>query len=410
MVNNFALNENNELISIIKAVKTPSMTLKCPDCKEKVYIKSKKEIKKQMHFCHYADSNCDHYKNGGGESYNHLRAKEIIYDKFENNEKINIISKCADCEFYTTSIIYKKKDYNIKLEYRYQENINNDRPDITILKGDKIRYIIEIYETHETTKQRPGLWFELRATDVINGLFNCVRHILCSSCDMKKQTKLLIREEEQERYSIIRFYERDTDLLKKIMRDIKSCHNVFYVGVSQLIRNEEREREHIIFDFDTSFIFETGNFYDGLEQLEENENKFIDLIKEETQERKHIESYFLQEISFNMRLNKFYEERKRIKEYERKQLYLIADESDTRKNIQHRYCSVYNDIMKQKKEEQAEIYNRCKIKLRLKHSQCKCLYYYKDICTRCEEHKQVKMICTRCFKGMYICERTKKPY
>jgi flagellar biosynthesis GTPase FlhF len=69
-------------------------------------------------------------------------------------------------------------------------------PDIICVMKDGIEIIVEILHTHKTSaSNRIGTWFEVRASDVIEGhenpKFNCIRYGRCDECEAKRQKEHL---------------------------------------------------------------------------------------------------------------------------------------------------------------------------------------------------------------------------
>ena len=120
-------------------------SFKCPDCDEKVFLK-KGNIKRH-HFCHYSSSTCSFY-NGGGESECHKNGKLIMKYLLDNKCEININSICEDCNRMIKTMTINNNDYKktkAEIEHKFKYNGFAKYADVALIKGDKIKYIFEIF-------------------------------------------------------------------------------------------------------------------------------------------------------------------------------------------------------------------------------------------------------------------------
>lgn len=139
----------------------------CPGCNESVIIR-KGDIKIH-HFAHKPDSKCKFY-NHPGEGEIHKMTKYIIADLLKKR-KINVIrrSKCSACsKYHTDRIMYEHGD-EVFVEHRVHDKCIVD---IAIINNGEIKYIFEICDTHETTRETPEPWFEIDAKKFLKDTHN----------------------------------------------------------------------------------------------------------------------------------------------------------------------------------------------------------------------------------------------
>ena len=138
------------------------------------------------YFRHTPNSCCTSFNNmNKGETAEHSSAKYLLKNRFDSGDVIEIFKKCNCCEYTESFKIKKKKKYECIIETFKLDG--NKHPDIAITKDGKLKYIIEVYHTHKTDI-RPGLWFDIYATDILNNkkLF-CCRPFKCLECSFKFQ-------------------------------------------------------------------------------------------------------------------------------------------------------------------------------------------------------------------------------
>jgi uncharacterized protein YkuJ len=184
--------ETNMYISPKYASK--SCSYMCPEC-HKCIILCKGDVIKP-YFKHKTDIQPCKYYNTQSESQTHKDAKEQIRYWLQNKYNINITRKCLCCsriETFEIPVIDEKS--KIHVEYRFEYN-GLKIADVCYLDEDEILCIFEIYHTHKTeSMKRPGMWFELDATDVIshdyadtNITLQCIRKEHCDDCIDKELT------------------------------------------------------------------------------------------------------------------------------------------------------------------------------------------------------------------------------
>lgn len=166
----------------------------CIDCKSKVIL-CKGDIVKP-YFRHYKLNECMRYENPN-ESQIHKDAKLLLKQLFDDGKNITINSKCNCCNNQENTII-NTINKNIVLEYRFDYN-GLKIADVAYLNDNKVKYIIEIFNTHKTkTNSRPDPWFELDALELITNVnmtddyqFICKRIKYCDKCieDSKSECK-----------------------------------------------------------------------------------------------------------------------------------------------------------------------------------------------------------------------------
>lgn len=162
----------------------------CPDCNKKLIFRNGKINK--PHFSHKSNKQCLYYDHPN-ESQIHKDAKLKLSNWLTDKKPLEIIWNCRCCKkeslFNSDEIKYKKND-NVIIEYRSKNN--KFIADIAVLNNEKIKYIFEIKNTHETTTDvRPEPWYDINAAEIIDNLnsnrLTCIRQIdngdrLCQSC------------------------------------------------------------------------------------------------------------------------------------------------------------------------------------------------------------------------------------
>lgn len=189
----------------------------CPDCHQKVMLK--KGQKRRAHFSHYKSTNaktaCKYYERVG-ESQIHKHAKIMMKYVLEHN-KCSIKQTCSCCKEVKTFNIPKiEVDYEVDIEQPFVYKKCNKIADVSVSKGDNIKYIFEICYKHKTHEgDRPEPWFEIDAVDFIQYVENnddedveidCIRDMNCKLCkkfnelDLKDLEWLLENPKELEWY------------------------------------------------------------------------------------------------------------------------------------------------------------------------------------------------------------------
>lgn len=175
---------------------------KCPDCNQRVIFRNGSV--RVPHFAHFVSSiKCKFYNQTPGESETHKHAKLFIQQLLNEKKPITFIWSCknqtkfGECGVSDDSteerIEYKDGD-KVVLEYR--EPNGKYIADIAVINNEKVRYIIEIKHSHQTTTNyRPEPWFEIYADDVINNkesdywFDNCRinNKRFCTNCRVKQE-------------------------------------------------------------------------------------------------------------------------------------------------------------------------------------------------------------------------------
>jgi len=152
----------------------------CADCKTDLMYKHGKI--KVPHFAHYSTIECQSLR----QANDYLTHKTAIL-KMQTDlvGGIEITSKCG-CKS-----IHKG---NAVLEHP----VSNGRADLTLLEP---LVLFEICHTHKT-ESRDGLWYEMKALEVLNGVYTCTHE--CSACFIRTITQRELKafrckEKEKER-------------------------------------------------------------------------------------------------------------------------------------------------------------------------------------------------------------------
>jgi hypothetical protein len=175
----------------------------CFDCGNDVIVKQGGI--RTHHFAHCAETaKCTAY-NHHTETQQHKYAKQILKNALDNNYPINIQRKCANslsssCEEYDEFIIPETDETTqIVIEHGFTYNNGRKQADVAFLgENEEIICIFEICHTHKTEEtDRPELWFEFNAMEVINKiheymdkqmepdasiLLDCIRKLNCDDC------------------------------------------------------------------------------------------------------------------------------------------------------------------------------------------------------------------------------------
>lgn len=199
--------------------------LECLICSNTLILKDG-EIKVK-HFAHKsstAELKCmTIIKAGGGESWMHKTAKELVKGFLDNGGGIISISECSICKGQRKSLIKRlSSDQQVQLEYPDKDYI----ADIAITIRDSYgtvrpSVIIEIMHSHKTRDDtsRPEPWYEFSANDVVNSNFHSIDKLIYfrnhrnatkwEKCIAKNRTCQLVRIDSK-----LNFKDKDKDSIK----------------------------------------------------------------------------------------------------------------------------------------------------------------------------------------------------
>ena len=165
---------------------------KCPDCEEDLIFK-KGEIN-IPYFSHKSNSNCTYYDHPN-ESQIHKDAKNKLAQLLRDKKPLKIKTKCSSCnkQCKNKKIKYKENDTVV---VEYTSMCKKYIADVAIINNDKVRYILEVTNTHKTidnaAEVRPEPWFDINADEIMAIDFNndkdelnCIRtdcSRFCNSC------------------------------------------------------------------------------------------------------------------------------------------------------------------------------------------------------------------------------------
>lgn len=172
-----------------------SENYKCPQCNKDIVL-CKGEIMKP-YFRHKADVQPCKYYDQTNESQMHKDAKELLRYWLQNKYSVTVTRECIHCyenEIFEIPEIDEKSV--IELEHRFEYN-GLKIADVCYLDDEDIICIFEIYHTHKTESiNRPGMWFELNAENIINHditdrniNLTCIRSECCEECIEKENKK-----------------------------------------------------------------------------------------------------------------------------------------------------------------------------------------------------------------------------
>lgn len=283
---------NGNIYTPAEAFRDDLKRLNCIDCGDTVILKAGHI--RAWHFCHLSKE-CE-YGKGGGESIWHKQAKYTLLKMFNEKKKIIILKKnCCNCDDNDIIEIYKKNNnYEMKLEYKYDEN-NLYKADIAIIRKNKLKYIIEIFYTHKTDEnKRPEPWIELNALDILEQKFLICRREknICIKCINKinqnelivieNNTRKKIEKEEETFFNSLNlsFTNETRDIHRKIQRimDIKAIYEAQNIKERKNIETyEEIGRRNINKDNDSFFRVELLSFRKGIENINFNESRKLNI-------------------------------------------------------------------------------------------------------------------------------------
>lgn len=195
-----AINNLFEYIDPKTAQKLPKFSLRCPSCKDPVFLK--KGPLNIPHFAHYRQENpCTLYSDHPSVGDKHICVQEFLRQKLQSQKIGDILRICKGCgisnKVASMQTLYcDPSRWKVETEKVFSFGI----PDVVCMDQDLPICIFEVYDTHRT-EDRPYLWFEIDVKDFIeNSLFKiqtdksteemlnlkCIRNILCSECDEKE--------------------------------------------------------------------------------------------------------------------------------------------------------------------------------------------------------------------------------
>ena len=160
----------------------------CPQCTKQLVLCKGDII--TPYFRHKMDLQPCKYYDHPSESQIHHDGKEQIRYWLLNGYSVTIERTCTCCnQIECFEIPGIDPDSNILLEYRFEYN-GAKIADVCYLDKDDIVCIFEIYHTHKTkASDRPGLWFELDAMNIITYTsdgkdisLQCIRKERCQDC------------------------------------------------------------------------------------------------------------------------------------------------------------------------------------------------------------------------------------
>lgn len=147
----FGLNKNNALVHVTDVERGKSCNCFCPDCKSPLI--ASKGTKKQPHFKHAVDNNCE----GGLESAIHLAAKQIIREKKQISLSAFILKRSVKDSKnirYVEEKTVIKRGTIVQFDSIIEEaELHGMRVDILAKKG-MTRLIIEIFYRHKVDTQK----------------------------------------------------------------------------------------------------------------------------------------------------------------------------------------------------------------------------------------------------------------
>lgn len=189
-----ALNIDNKYVLPNDASKNDKY--KCPDCAEKVYLKTG-SIKK-YHFSHYPSSNCSFYKKNNNSYTIHNHCQHLLKKIFDTKLNFEIISTCCSCEFKKNKKILTK-DCEMYIEYEYIYKDSKKKIDCAIIKDNEPIEFIEVYNTHRTKDEDRPFFIEISVENILevydNTLndcyyFNDIKYYECNNCILNKNKRI----------------------------------------------------------------------------------------------------------------------------------------------------------------------------------------------------------------------------
>jgi hypothetical protein len=141
----------------------------CIDCKQKVIFR--KGDKRVAHFSHYSPTNTCTYFEHPNEGQLHKDTKLKIAQWLKEKKRIAFTWSCCECHCWPAM----HNDNEIELKYsdnddvvvEYRDPKGKYIADIAVLNNNKVKYIIEIKDTHTTTTNvRPEPWYEVSVKSV----------------------------------------------------------------------------------------------------------------------------------------------------------------------------------------------------------------------------------------------------
>jgi hypothetical protein len=160
----------------------------CPCCKKPAILR-KGQIRRH-HFAHRSDSKCALYSSG--ESEIHKAAKTVLACQLQQLNVFNIRTSCTHCMKHIQNNITLPPRYDVIQEYKFTHKGQPRIADVAVVEpSGNIHSIYEVYHTHSTDEStRPEPWFELRASDILEHKYICLRkrkyNISCDKCVLRK--------------------------------------------------------------------------------------------------------------------------------------------------------------------------------------------------------------------------------
>lgn len=160
----------------------------CPECREELILKQGKI--RIFHFSHKKNSNCTYFTHPT-ESQIHKDAKLKFKMMIEKKMNTEFKRQCCICDATTIFHLPEiNENSNIIIEYRFPYQNSFKVADVAWVEHNKIKFIFEIYHSHQTKEMdRPEPWFEIEAS-VIHKInvddqyisIPCIRNTECETC------------------------------------------------------------------------------------------------------------------------------------------------------------------------------------------------------------------------------------
>lgn len=142
----------------------------CVDCKKRVILR--KGTIRVPHFAHYSETNTCTYLDHPNEAQIHKDAKLLMQKLLNEKRLICMTWECDNCggfyAFTDISTINYEEDDKAVLEYRDKDG--KWIADVALVNNNKVKYIFEIKNKHETITPRPEPWFEIDASKFIQNI------------------------------------------------------------------------------------------------------------------------------------------------------------------------------------------------------------------------------------------------
>jgi hypothetical protein len=168
---NYAKDQNtNQYVTIHDAIKNNQYLCLC--CQLPLIVKQG-DIKSK-HFSHKVDDKKCHLMNYNtlNDLEKHKLAQQLLQAYLLSGGILNIKYECHNCFTALGKNIKIDNHFNrVELEYPVQNGVG----DVVLLNNNQIVMIIEVYNTHKTTKGRKEEWYEFKADYIIQQLQNVVK-------------------------------------------------------------------------------------------------------------------------------------------------------------------------------------------------------------------------------------------